>query len=83
MRKSKPKVKESQKGRTSITSGGSFSTKPNFDQTIRPDQNRPVGPGPAHRGDRRDTNPSYTGNRRTSANHTNPKSGRGHSVGKK
>ena len=57
-------------------------SKPNFPEELRTEQNRPVGPGPAHRGDRRDMNKAYTNNRRTQANHTNPKSGRGHSTGK-
>ena len=57
-------------------------TKPNLDEELRTEQNRPIGPGPAHRGDRRDMNKAYTNNRRTQANHTNPKGGRGHSSGK-
>jgi hypothetical protein len=64
------------------------SRKPNssdrhIEQIYKAEANRPVGPGAGkHRGDRRDMNKAYTGNRRTRANHTNPKSGRGHSTGK-
>jgi hypothetical protein len=55
---------------------------PRVEEEMRTEANRPVGPGPGHRGDRRDTNKDYTNNRRTRANHSNPKSGRGHSIGK-
>ena len=71
-------VKETFKGRGKISMKGEEATKPNFDQAIRPNRTRPVGAGPGHRGDRRDTNPSFTRNRRVQANHTNPSSGRGH-----
>ncbi len=59
------------------------SSAANIEQIYKMDTDRPVGPGAGrHRGDRRDMNKAYTGNRRTHANHTNPKSGRGHSTGK-
>ena len=58
------------------------SSKPNYPEQMRTEADRPVGPGPGHRGDRRDTNKAYTNNQRTRANHANPKGGRGHSTGK-
>ena len=71
-------VKETLKGRGKIGMAGDGSSKPNFDQTVRPNRSRPVGAGPGHRGNRKDTNRAFTGNRRVQANHTNPSSGRGH-----
>jgi hypothetical protein len=43
-------------------------SRPNIEQIERAESNRPVGPGSGrHRGDRRDTSPTYTGNRKHSA----------------
>ena len=48
-------------------------THPNVPQTLRADANRPIGRGGTkHRGDRRDTNPQYTGNLRHQPNFSDP-----------
>jgi hypothetical protein len=71
------------RGRTSISGnpGGSRSpdkgnpraTKPNVPETLRADANRPVTAGVKHRGDRRDTSPTYTGNARHASRGNNPR----------
>jgi hypothetical protein len=47
-------------------------THPNVAQTLRADATRPIGRGTKHRGDRRDTNPQYTGNLRHQPNFSDP-----------
>jgi hypothetical protein len=43
-------------------------SRPHIEQIERAESSRPVGPGAGrHRGDRRDTSPTYTGNRKHSA----------------
>ncbi len=43
-------------------------TRPQIEQAERTESSRPVGPGSGrHRGDRRDTSPTYTGNQKHSA----------------
>jgi len=71
------------RGRTSISGnpGGSRSpdkatpraTKPNVPETLRAEANRPVTAGVKHRGDRRDTSKTYTGNARHPARGNNPR----------
>ena len=65
-----------QRGRTQITGVPAESpTNPMVQQVVNMDANRP-GPGKhmnKHRGDRRDTNPTYTGNARHSARGNNPR----------
>jgi hypothetical protein len=57
------------RGRTAarnLDAGG--STRPNVPQEVRGEANRPVSAGSGrHRGDRRDTSPTYTGNRKHAA----------------
>ncbi len=65
-----------QRGRSSITNIPTVSpTNPTNQQVVNTEANRP-GPGKhmnKHRGDRRDTNPTYTGNARHSARGNNPR----------
>jgi hypothetical protein len=65
-----------QKGRSAISNvPGRSPTKPNVPQEMRADANR-AGPGKhgnKHRGDRRDTSPTYTGNEKHSARGNNPR----------
>lgn len=78
--KTNPRAAAKRTGPPAASPPSPFSpTKPNLAATMRTEANRPVGPGPGHRGDRRDTNKAYTGNRRTHANHTNPRGSHGES----
>lgn len=77
-----PLLGEKLRGRQDLHPNEREPTKPHVQQEQRTERNNPQGAGPGHRGDRRDMNKDYTNNRRTQANHTNPKSGRGHSTGK-
>ena len=71
------------RGRTSISGspGGSRGpdkanprvTKPNVPQTLKAEANRPTSSGAKHRGDRRDTSPTYTGNARHAARGNTPR----------
>lgn len=66
------------RGRSSITPGvmsdAPRPSKPNVPQEVRREATRPVKPGGGkHRGDRRDTSPTYTGNRKHSARGNNPR----------
>jgi hypothetical protein len=67
------------RGRTNIPGGnasaGASPTKPNVPQEMRREANRPVnaGGGGKHRGDRRDTNTTYTGNEKHAARGNNPR----------
>lgn len=72
------------KGRTSISGNASLSemgkgqvgprnTKPNVPEVLRAEANRPVSAGVKHRGDRRDTNKTYTGNARHAARGNTPR----------
>lgn len=61
-----PRPKKPRRGRTSIGKPTDPSTptptKPMIEQTERAESNRPIGSGSGHhRGDRRDTSPTYTG----------------------
>jgi hypothetical protein len=57
--KSKPKVKA--RGRTNIPNPDASATRPNTASEMRTKGTRPQGPGPGtHRGDRRDTHPSFS-----------------------
>lgn len=61
---------------------GQNPSKPNVPQTMRTEASRPIGAGPGHRGDRRDTNPTFTTNNRRQPNNSNPVgSGRGQTQG--
>jgi hypothetical protein len=58
------------RGRTADVTPDPFDpTKPNVPQVMRREASRPIGPGGGgkHRGDRRDTSPTYTGNQRHAA----------------
>ena len=65
-----------QRGRSSITNIPSVSpTNPTNQQVVNMDANRP-GPGKhgnKHRGDRRDTNPTYTTNVKHASRGNNPR----------
>lgn len=67
------------RGRTSITGpsrldGGPRKTDPKVPQEVRREASRPQSPGAGkHRGDRRDTSPTYTGNERHPARGNNPR----------
>jgi len=63
-------------GRLSIADGqGKRPTRPNVEQDILREANRPVtaGGGGRHRGDRRDTSKMYAGNRRHAARGNTPR----------
>jgi hypothetical protein len=72
------------RGRTSISGNpgasemrkgdiGPNPTRPNVPEIVRTEANRPASSGAKHRGDRRDTNKTYTGNARHSARGNNPR----------
>ncbi len=70
--------KKRPRGRTNIPHPGDphvpSPTKPMIEQVERTEANRPVSAGNArHRGDRRDTSPTYTGNEKHSARGSNPR----------
>ena len=76
----KHKTDRKSRGRTSITSsvvkGGKSSrraTKPNVPEVLRAETSRPQSAGVKHRGDRRDTSKTYTGNTRHSVRGSNPR----------
>lgn len=49
-------------------------TRPNVPEEARMEANRPVGPGAGkHRGDRRDTSPTYTNNQKHSSAGSTPR----------
>lgn len=52
---------------------GPRATKPNVPEMVRAEANRPVSSGAKHRGDRRDTSKTYTGNARHSARGNTPR----------
>lgn len=67
------------RGRQDISPKANDPTKITARQAQRGMASRANSTGPSTgRGDRRDTNPMYTGNRRVQANHTNPTGGHGH-----
>lgn len=72
------------RGRTSISANpgtsemrkgdiGPQSTRPNVPEIVRAEANRPASSGAKHRGDRRDTSPTYTGNTRHPSRGNNPR----------
>jgi hypothetical protein len=72
------------RGRTSISgkvsvrdmakgNAGPRATVPNVPEVVRAEANRPVSSGGKHRGDRRDTSKTYTGNARHAARGNNPR----------
>ena len=72
------------RGRTSISgkvgspptrrgAAGPRPTKPNVPEILRAEANRPQTAGVKHRGDRRDTSPTYTGNTRHASRGSNPR----------
>lgn len=70
--------KKAQRGRTNIPSpdpeANPSPTKPMIGQVERTESNRPVSAGNAHhRGDRRDTSPTYTGNEKHAARGNSPR----------
>jgi hypothetical protein len=68
------------RGRQDISPKDNNPTKITTKQAQRGLANRGNDTGPSKgRGDRRDTNPMYTGNRRVQANHTNPAGGQSRS----
>ena len=79
----KHKTDRKNRGRTSISGnpGGSRSpdkanpraTRRNVPETLRAEANRPVKAGVKHRGDRRDTSKTYTGNTRHAARGNTPR----------
>ena len=72
------------RGRTSGASRqiGATPSKPNVQQTMRADANRPQGRGTKKRGDRRDTNRVFTNNDQMQPNFSNPAgSGKGQTQG--
>lgn len=52
---------------------GPRPTKPNVPEVVRAEANRPTSSGAKHRGDRRDTSKTYTGNTRHAARGNNPR----------
>lgn len=76
-------AKKARRGRTNISPDAVMDpadkiknrpTRPMLENTQRAESNRPVSSGPArHRGDRRDTNPTYTGNQKHSARGNTPR----------
>src|SRR5437764_6832311 len=54
-------------------SAGTKATHPRLGESDRAEVNRPIGAGPAHRGDRRDTSPTYTGNAKHAARGNTPR----------
>jgi hypothetical protein len=52
---------------------GPRPTRPNVPEVVRAEANRPVSSGGKHRGDRRDTSKSYTGNARHPSRGNNPR----------
>jgi len=80
----KQKADRKTRGRTTISGNlktspagqaqkGPRRTKPNTPDSLRADTNRPVSAGTRHRGDRRDTSKTYTGNARHPARGNNPR----------
>ena len=80
----KHKADRKTRGRTSISGnvGSSYlgkgdagprGTKPNVPEVLRAEANRPVSAGVKHRGDRRDTSKTYTGNARHAARGNSPR----------
>ena len=72
------------RGRTSISGNvsltsmkkgdeGPRATRPNVPEVLRAEANRPQSPGVKRRGDRRDTNKTYTGNTRHPSRGNNPR----------
>lgn len=72
------------RGRTSISGNpgtsemgkgdiGPRPTRPNVPEIVRAEVNRAVNSGAKHRGDRRDTSPTYTGNTRHASRGNNPR----------
>ena len=64
------------RGRTAITGQNIDSkskTRPNVQQTMRADVDRPTGTGVKRRGDRRDMNKAYTGNAKHAARGNTPR----------
>lgn len=71
----KHKTDRKTRGRTSISgnSMGPRPTEPNVPEVLRAEANRPQSPGVKHRGDRRDTSKTYTGNARHASRGNNPR----------
>lgn len=80
----KHKSERKTRGRTAISGNvsgravqtgdaGPRRTKPNVPEVMRAEVSRPQTAGVKHRGDRRDTSPSYTGNERHPARGSNPR----------
>jgi len=64
------------RGRTNISGANPFNpTNPNVPEVVRAEVNRAVtaGGGNKHRGDRRDTSPTYTNNQKHAARGSNPR----------
>jgi hypothetical protein len=74
-----PKADKKTRGRTAVTKPSKLNnpnkTNPMVKQVQRMDVNRGQSPGGGnkHRGDRRDMNPTYTGNARHSARGNTPR----------
>lgn len=80
----KHKTDRKTRGRTSITGSvgmtsmkrgdaGPRATKPNVPEILRAEASRPQTAGVKHRGDRRDTSKTYTGNTRHPSRGSNPR----------
>lgn len=72
------RTKQKTRGRTSITDKGNINqanpSRPNYQQEQRAEVTRGVSAGSGkHRGDRRDMNKAYTGNRKHSARGNTPR----------
>ena len=60
------------RGRTAQTElNGPRATRPHLGESARAETTRPIGSGPGHRGDRRDTNRTYTNNAKHSSRGNN------------
>lgn len=73
-----PQPKKPRRGRTSIGKPNDPATptptKPMIEQVERAESNRPIGSGTGHhRGDRRDTSPTYTGTQKHASRGNNPR----------
>lgn len=80
----KQKSDRKTRGRTSISGNvgdsyqkrgemGPRASKPNVPEVLRAEATRPQSPGVKHRGDRRDTSQTYTGNTRHPSRGNNPR----------
>jgi hypothetical protein len=80
----KHKADRKTRGRTAISGSvsardmakgnmGPQASKPNVPEVMRAEASRPASSGAKHRGDRRDTSKTYTGNARHAARGNNPR----------